>query len=229
MPIQEAGLRECVCSANKALVEHSLVVFSWGNVSGINSSRELAAIKPSGVDYASLTPADIVLVDLEGNVVDGDLKPSSDTDTHLELYRSFDSVGGIVHTHSVNATAWAQAGRGIPCYGTTHADSFHGEIPVTLPLADGLVAKDYEKNTGISITALFEERDPLEMPACLVLNHGPFAWGATPEKAVENSVILELCAEMALKTYQLNDRAERINPVLLDKHFFRKHGGSYGQ
>ncbi len=229
MSIQESELRKRVCTANKCLVEHNLVIFSWGNVSAVNKKRDLIAIKPSGVDYASLTPSKIVLVGMDGNVVDGKLKPSSDTETHLELYRNFESVGGVVHTHSTHATAWAQAGRGIPCLGTTHADTFSGEVPVTNVMIDEMIENEYEKNTGTRIAELFRNRDPLHMPACLVNNHGPFVWGETPEKAVENSVILEVCAEMALKTMQINDTIMPIKKSLMNKHFFRKHGGGYGQ
>jgi L-ribulose-5-phosphate 4-epimerase len=207
-----------------------LILFSWGNVSALNEAGYLVAIKPSGVDYDELKPEDIVLVDMEdGSIAEGELFPSSDTDTHLEIYRNFEGVGGVVHTHSKYATAWAQACRPIPCLGTTHADSFFGEIPLTRRLTEQQIEKDYELNTGRIITECFKGRNPMEVPACIVRNHGPFTWGATPEAAIENSMILEECAEMALKTVMIEPAAEPIPEALLVKHYTRKHGGGYGQ
>lgn len=220
-----------VCQANLELKRHALVIFSWGNVSGIDRDKGIFAIKPSGVSYDELTPDQIVLVDLEGRVVEGSLKPSSDTPTHLELYRSFDSIGGVCHTHSTCATVWAQAARPIPCLGTTHADSFYGEIPVTEPMTKDEIETDYELNTGRVIVRRFRGLDPLHMPAVLVANHGPFTWGTSPAKAVEAAVVLEQVAQMALHTAALRPELEPISQTLLDKHFLRKHGKNayYGQ
>ncbi|MEJ2648797.1 MAG: L-ribulose-5-phosphate 4-epimerase [Sedimentisphaerales bacterium] len=225
-------LKESVCKANIELQTQKLVIFTWGNVSGIDRDTNIVAIKPSGVPYDKLVPDDIVLLDLEGNILEGSrLNPSSDTPTHLELYRNFKSLGGICHTHSTNATMWAQACRGIPCFGTTHADHFNGEVPVTEVMTYDEIRGDYELNTGKVIVRRFNGIDPMEMPAVLVANHGPFTWGATPEKAVENAAVLEQVAAMALGTVTLNQDMKDISRVLLDKHYFRKHGKNayYGQ
>ena len=225
-------LKESVCKANIELQTQKLVIFTWGNVSGIDRDTNIVAIKPSGVPYDKLVPDDIVLLDLEGNILEGSrLNPSSDTPTHLELYRNFKSLGGICHTHSTNATMWAQACRGIPCFGTTHADHFNGEGPVTEVMTYDEIRGDYELNTGKVIVRRFNGIDPMEMPAILVANHGPFTWGATPQKAVENAAVLEQVAAMALGTITINQNMKEISRVLLDKHYFRKHGKNayYGQ
>jgi L-ribulose-5-phosphate 4-epimerase len=224
-------LRRDVCRQNQALVEHGLVVFTWGNVSAIDRGRGVVAIKPSGVAYQDLTAEMIVLVDLEGTVVEGDLRPSSDTPTHLELYRSFVEVGGICHTHSRAASAWAQAAREIPCFGTTHADFFHGSIPLTDPPSSTEIAGNYERATGTGIVRRFSGLDPMAMPAVLVAHHGPFTWGRNAAEAVTNAAALEHIASMALDTLIINAGATPIANDLLNKHFFRKHGASayYGQ
>ncbi len=222
-----------VCQANIELQRQRLVIYSWGNVSGIDRGRGLVAIKPSGVSYDELTPDMIVLVDMDGKVVEGRLNPSSDTPTHLELYRSFAAVGGICHTHSTNATVWAQAKRAIPCLGTTHADYFYGEIPVTRLLSPQEIQTDYELNTGKVIVEKFAKSrlDPLQMPAVLVAAHGPFTWGKDAAQSVESAVVLEQIAAMALKTAAINAALEPVPAVLLDKHYLRKHGKNayYGQ
>jgi L-ribulose-5-phosphate 4-epimerase len=225
------GLKQRVYEANLALQKHGLVVLTWGNVSEIDRAAGVIAIKPSGVDYRDLTPESIVVVDLEGRVVEGTLKPSSDTATHVELYRSFDGVGGICHTHSMYATIWSQAQREIPCFGTTHADNFYGPIPVTEVLSDQEIAGPYEENTGKVIVRRFHTLDPMQMPAVLVANHGPFTWGDGPAKAVENAVVLEQVARMALGTIQVNPLQQGVSRALLDRHYLRKHGKSayYGQ
>ncbi|MBN1844236.1 MAG: L-ribulose-5-phosphate 4-epimerase [Sedimentisphaerales bacterium] len=224
-------LRQAVCAANLQLHQHKLVIYSWGNVSGIDRRAGVVAIKPSGVAYEQLTPEAIVVLDLAGRVVAGDLRPSSDTPTHLELYRAFDAIGGICHTHSRHATMWAQACRAIPCLGTTHADYFYGEVPVTDPLAQSEIEGEYEKQTGRVIIRRFANLDPRRMPAVLVANHGPFTWGATPAQAVESSVILEEAAALALGTLTISPYQSAINQNLLDKHYLRKHGNDayYGQ
>ena len=224
-------LKQQVYEANMLLQRHGLVVFTWGNVSGIDRANEVVAIKPSGVRYEDLTPESIVVLDLEGNVVDGDLKPSSDTPTHLELYRCFVGLGGICHTHSTYATMWAQAQRDIPCLGTTHADHFYGSVPVTAPMTAAEIARDYEANTGTVIVRRFEGLDPLQMPAVLVANHGPFTWGDSAAAAVNNAVVLEEVAKMAQGTLAIQPDQEEISPALLDKHYLRKHGRNayYGQ
>lgn len=227
-------LREEVCRVNREIVAAGLVTLTWGNVSGLDRASGLVAIKPSGVPYDTLRPEDIVLVDLvDGKVADGRLKPSSDTPTHLHLYRSFSGTGGVVHTHSREATAWAQAARAIPCFGTTQADHFHGSIPVTRALTDAEIAGDYELATGISITDTFAAAGipPEHMPGCLVRGHAPFAWGPDPAAALENAIVMEEVAAMARRTLALDAGAHPIHQVLLDKHFFRKHGStaSYGQ
>ncbi len=224
-------LKTDVFRRNLELVEHGLVVLTWGNVSGIDRETGLVAIKPSGVPYPSMTAEDIVVVDLEGRTVEGRLKPSSDLPTHLALYRAFPSVGGIVHTHSPKAVAWAQARRGIPAFGTTHADHFHGAVPCTRELTPAEVAKDYELNTGRVIEERFHDLDAEAFPGVLVAGHGPFTWGPTPRKAVENAVALEQIAAMALDTLRIDPDAEPAPSYVLDKHYFRKHGPDayYGQ
>ena len=224
-------LKEIVCKVNIELQNQKLVIFTWGNVSGIDRDANVVAIKPSGVSYDKLTPDEIVLLDLEGNILEGNLNPSSDTPTHLELYRNFEALGGICHTHSPNATMWAQACRGIPCFGTTHADHFYGEVPVTEIMTAKEIENDYELNTGRVIVKRFSKLDPMEVPAVLVANHGPFTWGNTPQKAVENAVVLEQVAAMASGTIAINENQKNINRVLLDKHYLRKHGKNayYGQ
>ena len=224
-------LKQQVYDANMALQKHGLVVFTWGNVSGIDRGHGVIAIKPSGVSYEQLTPASIVLIDLQGNVVEGDLRPSSDTPTHLELYRSFPAIGGVCHTHSMYATMWAQAQREIPCFGTTHADYFYGPVPVTDTLTRDEVTGPYEVNTGRVIVRRFARIDPLQMPAVLVANHGPFTWGKDPAQSVENAVVLEQVAMMAYGTLLVNARQDCISQALLDRHYLRKHGRNayYGQ
>ncbi|WP_054682702.1 L-ribulose-5-phosphate 4-epimerase [Rhodothermus marinus] len=227
-------LKAAVWKANRDIVRIGLVQLTWGNASGVDRQAGVMAIKPSGVDYDRLRPDDMVIVELEtGRVVEGTLKPSTDTPTHRYLYLAFEEIGGIVHTHSRHAVAWAQARRPIPCLGTTHADHFYGEIPVTRPLRPEEVAEAYEHQTGVVIVECFRERglDPLEVPGVLVAGHGPFAWGETPEKAAENALVLELVAEMALYTCQLNPEAPELERYVLDKHFRRKHGSQayYGQ
>lgn len=224
-------LRKAVCQANIELQTHKLVIYSWGNVSGIDRSASIVAIKPSGVSYDELTPDKIVLLDLDGKVVDGDLRPSSDTPTHLELYRNFDAIGGVCHTHSVNATMWAQACREIPCLGTTHADFFYGPVPVTDVMTADEIKSNYELNTGKVIVRRFADLDPVEIPGVLVANHGPFTWGKTPTATVEAAVVLEQMAQMALGTILINPNQKKISKALLDKHYLRKHGNDayYGQ
>jgi len=217
--------------ANLALTQHGLVHLNFGNASAIDRGRGIFAIKPSGVHYDALRPESMVLMDLEGNCAEGTLRPSSDTPTHLQLYRGFSAIGGVVHTHSLYATAFAQAGKPIPALGTTHSDYFHGDVPVTRKLTTREIAGDYELETGRVICERFVNIDPLEMPAALVNRHAPFTWGATAAKAVEHALALELCARMALYTLRL---AEAISPVeveLLERHFSRKHGPKayYGQ
>jgi L-ribulose-5-phosphate 4-epimerase len=220
-----------VCEANLELKRNNLITYSWGNVSGIDREKGIVAIKPSGISYEALTPDDIVLLDLEGNVIEGKLYPSSDTATHLELYRNFKNIGGVCHTHSLNATVWAQACRSIPCMGTTHADYYYGSVPVTAPMKDDQVMTDYELNTGKVIVETFSSLNCDQMPAVLVANHGPFTWGPSPAKAVESAVVLEQVAEMALKTAALKSELPTISQKLLDKHYLRKHGKDayYGQ
>jgi L-ribulose-5-phosphate 4-epimerase len=226
------ALKQQVWQANLDLVSHGLVTLTWGNVSGLSDDRELLAIKPSGVAYDQLRPEHIVLVSVEtGEVVDGKLKPSSDTPTHRLLYQHFTGIGGITHTHSTKATAWAQARRAIPCYGTTHADHFYGDVPCTRPLTQEEIEDAYEVNTGVVIVETFADLDPSAVPGVLVASHAPFAWGPTAAKSVENAVALEAVAEMALATITLNPDIQSVEQHLLDKHYFRKHGKAayYGQ
>lgn len=224
-------LKKAVCDANRQLQEHKLVICSWGNVSGIDRSSGIVAIKPSGVAYDELTPDKIVLLDLDGNVVEGTLNPSSDTPTHLELYRNFEAIGGVCHTHATVATMWAQACKEIPCFGTTHADYFYGPVPVTDTMTKEEIQSDYELNTGKVIVRRFKGADPMEVPAVLVANHGPFTWGKSPASAVEATIVLEQVASMALGTITITTNQKPISDVLLDKHYLRKHGANayYGQ
>ncbi len=224
-------LKERVCRANVTLVERGLVFQTWGNASAIDREHYCIVIKPSGVPYDRMTPSDMSVVGLDGNSLEQGLKPSVDTAIHLALYRAFPSIGGIVHTHSHYATCFAQACVPIPCLGTTHADYFNGEIPVAPVLSEKDVAQDYEANIGKSIVAAYHARDPLECPAALAANHGPFAWGGTIEQAVENAVVLEEVARMAFHTLLLNPASCTIPAYLLKKHFNRKHGAGkyYGQ
>ncbi len=230
-------LKEECYLANLALPEHRLIDLTFGNVSVADPSQGVFAIKPSGVDYATLKAEDIVIVDFaEGRVVEGNLRPSSDTPTHRRLFRAFASRGdggirAVVHTHSRNAVAWAQAGRGIPCLGTTHADYFYGEVPVTRPMTEEEIGSEYEWNTGNVIVERFQGLNPRQIPAVLVHGHGPFTWGESGKKAVENALALEIVAEMARKVLQINPQAPPLAPALLDKHFLRKHGENayYGQ
>jgi len=225
------SLREEVLEANLEVVRHGLVLYTFGNASGIDRNEELIAIKPSGVPYEKMRPADLVIADLDGNIVEGNLRPSSDLATHLALYRAFPAIGGVVHTHSEYATAWAQARREIPCFGTTHADYFHGPVPVTEPMPAQDIESDYELNTGYSIVRRFRALDPLAIPGVLVAGHAPFCWGKTPADAAHNAVILESIAKLAFRTVALASDAAVLERVLHDKHFLRKHGPSayYGQ
>lgn len=224
-------LKQRVFDANLDLHKHGLVVFTWGNVSGIDRGHGVIAIKPSGVSYEQLTPESIVILDLEGRVLEGDLRPSSDTPTHVELYRSFPAIGGVCHTHSTYATMWAQAQREIPCFGTTHADYFYGPVPVTDVLTRDEIEGPYERNTGRVIVRRFAQVDPLQMPAVLVANHGPFTWGRDAAQSVESAVVLEQVALMAYGTLLVNARQSGIAQALLDRHYLRKHGQNayYGQ
>ncbi len=226
------SLKEEVCRANRELPRRGVVLYTWGNVSGIDREKGLVVIKPSGVAYEDLTPENMVVVDLSGRVVEGDLRPSSDTPTHLYLYRAFPKIGGVVHTHSTNAVVFAQAGRDIPALGTTHADYFYGPVPVSRPLTEEEVKGAYEENTGKVIAETFAERnlDPQAVPGVLVRNHGPFTWGKDPAEAVYHSVVLEEIAEMAWKTLSLNPAAS-LDDFVLEKHYQRKHGphAYYGQ
>lgn len=227
------SLKEQVYEANMALPKHNLVVFTWGNVSGIDREQNVIVIKPSGVDYDDLTPDKMVVVDLNGRVIEGTLKPSSDTATHIELYKQFKDIGGVVHTHSPWAVSFAQAGMDIPVAGTTHADYFYGDIPVTRKMKADEIKTEYEQQTGAVIVDTFRERsiDPNQIPGVLVNDHGPFTWGSSPENAVHNSVVLEKVAEMTYHGLQLNNMNTRMDQELLDKHYLRKHGENayYGQ
>lgn len=226
------ALKETVCEANLELSRRGVVLYTWGNVSGIDRARGLIVIKPSGVPYQGMQPSDMVVVDLEGRIVEGTLRPSSDTPTHLELYKAFPEIGGVVHTHSTHAVVFAQAGMDIPPLGTTHADYFYGAVPVSRSLTRDEVQEAYEKNTGRVIVETVKEmgKPPLAVPGVLVRNHGPFTWGKDPGEAVYHSVVLEEIAEMAWKTLQLNPSAA-LPPYVLEKHYQRKHGPNayYGQ
>ena len=226
-----AHLREQVLEANLELVRKGLVLYTFGNASGIERERGLVVIKPSGVAYDKLKPGDMVVTDLSGRVVEGDLRPSSDLPTHVLLYRNFPAIGGVAHTHSEFATSWAQAGRPIPCFGTTHADYFHGPVPVTGNLSDAEIESEYEKNTGEAICRTFRDIDPENVPAVLVRGHGPFCWGPDVATAAHNAVILESVARMAYYTVALAENAGPLPRALHDKHFLRKHGSKayYGQ
>lgn len=224
-------LQTKVLEANLEIVRRGLVLYTFGNASGIDRKAGLVAIKPSGVPYDQMTPADMIVCDLDGKILDGKLKPSSDLDTHLELYRAFPSIGGVVHTHSEFATAWAQAGRSIPAFGTTHADYFHGPVPVTEVLSAEEIEGDYVLNTGKAIVRRFRDLDPAALPAVLVAGHAPFCWGETPMDAAHNAVILETVARMAFYTALLCPDAPGVSQALLNRHYLRKHGtkATYGQ
>lgn len=226
-------LKERVYRANMQLKEQGLVVLTWGNASALSDDGKYVVIKPSGVSYATMKAEDMVVTDREGNVVEGRFRPSTDLATHLELYNAFPGIGGAVHTHSCHAVSLAQAETDLPCYGTTHADYFYGAVPCTRDLTGEEIREAYERNTGLVIAETFRERgiDPLAVPAVLVRKHGPFTWGITPEKAVENAIVLEECARMALYTRQFNPNAPAADQTILDKHYYRKHGANayYGQ
>lgn len=226
-------LKQKVYEANMLLPKYGLVTFTWGNVSAIDTESGLFVIKPSGVDYEKMTPADMVVMDLQGNKVEGDLRPSSDTPTHLELYKAFPEIGGIVHTHSSYATSWAQAGRSIPCYGTTHADYIFGEVPCLRCLTKEEIDEAYEENTGHLIVNEFQRmnKEVMAVPAVLCKNHGPFAWGKDAMDAVHNAVVLEEVAKMAYRTETINPKVAPAPQELQDKHYYRKHGANayYGQ
>jgi L-ribulose-5-phosphate 4-epimerase len=224
------ALKQQVFQANLDLVKHGLVIFTWGNVSAIDRKKGLIVIKPSGVSYDGMKPEDMVVLDMEGNVVEGKYKPSSDTATHLELYKAFPDIGGVVHTHSTFATAWAQAGCDIPNIGTTHADYFSGAIPCTRDMTESEVKGNYEKETGTVIIERFKELNPVHIPGVLVKNHGPFSWGKNAEEAVHNAVVMEQVAKMSFIAFQVNPELT-MNELLIQKHFFRKHGPGayYGQ
>jgi L-ribulose-5-phosphate 4-epimerase len=225
------ALKEQVLEANLDLPRHHLVTFTWGNVSGIDREKGLIVIKPSGVDYDHMKVTDLVVLDLQGNQIEGDLRPSSDTPTHLVLYRQFKDIGGIVHTHSTHATAWAQAQRAIPIQGTTQADYFHGDIPCTRLLTASEVNEDYEGLTGHLIADTIKDTPPLTVPGILVANHGPFSWGSDAHNAVHNAVVLEEIARMGWITQQVNPQAPNLPDYILEKHYQRKHGKNayYGQ
>lgn len=225
------NLREETLNANLELVRRGLVLYTFGNASGISREEGLVVIKPSGVPYESMKVEDLVIVDLDSRVVEGALRPSSDLLTHLVLYKAFPTIGGIAHTHSRAATSWAQAQREIPCFGTTHADYFQGAVPVTKPLTFAEIRKDYELNTGLAIVRCLRKRDPLRTPGVLVAGHAPFCWGKSPAEAAHNAVLIEEIAAMALQTMTANPKARPISRVLHEKHFLRKHGSSsyYGQ
>ena len=223
-------LKEKVCRANLDLVRHGLVIFTWGNVSAIDRQSGLVVIKPSGVSYDSMKASDMVVVDMDGKVVEGDLNPSSDTPTHLVLYKAFPEIGGVVHTHSTYATAWAQAGIDIPNIGTTHADYFHDAVPCTADMSRAQVEGEYELETGNVIVERFKGLNPVHTPGVLVKNHGPFTWGKDAFEAVHNAVVLEQVAKMAFISFSVNPSLT-MNPLLVEKHFSRKHGPNayYGQ
>ena len=226
-------LKEEVYLANMELPKRGLVTYTWGNVSGIDREKGLFVIKPSGVEYDELKPSDMVVMDLKGNKIEGNMNPSSDTKTHVVLYNAFPQIGGIVHTHSPYAVAWAQAGEDLPCYGTTHADYFYGSIPCARHLTQEELDEDYERNTGVTIVETFKERglDPKAVPAVLCFSHGPFTWGKDPAQAVYHSVVLEECAKMGIFTRMVNPNAAPAPQRMQDKHYMRKHGPNayYGQ
>ena len=224
-------LKQQVYEANMELPKRGLVTYTWGNVSGFDKETGYFAIKPSGVEYDDLKPEDMVIMDLNGNQIEGKYRPSSDTATHIELYKAFKEIGGVVHTHSPWATQWAQAGRSIPSYGTTHADYFYGDIPCARSLTKHEIEEAYEKNTGLVIVETFKGNNPKFVPGVLCTNHGPFAWGKDAKEAVHNAVVLEECAKMAYYTECINPRVQQIPQALMDKHFLRKHGENayYGQ
>ena len=227
-------LKAEVCRVNKALVDSGLVILTWGNVSGADRKAGIMAIKPSGVDYARLTPEDIVVLNIaDGKVIEGKARPSSDTPTHLHLYRAFPNIGGVAHSHSRHATAWAQAGRELPCYGTTHADHFGGTVPVTRLLTKAEIDGGYEANTGVVIEECFKQRgvSPDDVPGVMLRGHAPFMWGKSPQQALNNSIALEACAQMALEMLALNPNAQPLPEFILNKHWNRKHGPGayYGQ
>lgn len=224
-------LKQKVFEANMLLPKYHLVTFTWGNVSAIDREKGLFVIKPSGVDYDKMKPEDMVVMDLEGHKVEGEMNPSSDTPTHLELYKAFREIGGICHTHSPYATGWAQAGRSIPCYGTTHADYFYGEIPCCRSLTEEEIKGEYEKNTGLVIIETFADRNPMYVPGCLCTNHGPFSWGKDGKEAVHNAVVMEEVARMNLVTESVNPNVRPAPDYIKEKHFMRKHGPNayYGQ
>ncbi len=224
-------LKKEVYKANMELQEKGMVIYTWGNVSGIDREKDLVVIKPSGVSYEDMKESDMVVVDMDGNVIEGDYKPSSDTATHLVLYKNYKDIGGVVHTHSTWAVTFAQAGIAIPAFGTTHADYFFGDIPCTRDLTKKEIEDAYELNTGNVIVETIGQKNPMEVPGIVVKNHGPFAWGKTPSGAVYNGVVLDKVAEMAYKTMTLNPRVEKVPQHLLDKHYYRKHGANayYGQ
>lgn len=225
------ALKEQVLRANLDLVKYGVVIFTWGNVSAVDRETGLVVIKPSGVDYSVMKAEDMVVVDIDGNIVEGRLNPSTDLPTHLEIYKAYPEVGGVVHTHSAHATAWAQAGRGIPFYGTTHADYFYGEIPCTRELRRDEVETDYEKNTGLVIVETIGDREPLAMPGALVKSHGVFSWGSDAANAVHNAVVMEYVAKMATEAEAVNPGIHSAPDYLLEKHYQRKHGKNayYGQ
>ena len=224
-------LKKLVCDANLLLPKYGLVTFTWGNVSGIDRDTGLVVIKPSGVEYDNMTPVDMVVVDLDGKVVEGKWKPSSDTATHVALYKAFPNVGGVVHTHSRWATSFAQAGMAIPAMGTTHGDYFYGDIPCTRPMTDEEIRGEYEKETGNVIIETFKDKDPDAIPGVLVYSHGPFVWGTDPMNAVHNAVVMEEVANMDYHALMLNPGHRDMQQTLLDKHYLRKHGANayYGQ
>jgi len=225
------SLKEQVYEANLELVKQNLVIYTWGNVSGFDKESKLIVIKPSGVEYDKMKPDDMVIVDLNGNIIEGNLKPSSDTPTHIELYKNFKNIGSVVHTHSTWATQWAQAGRNIPAYGTTHADYFHGEIPCSRELTKDEIESNYETNTGKVIIETFKNINEIDIPGIVCKGHGPFTWGKDCKEAVHNAKVLEQISMMAHYTEQINKDVTPIENYLLDKHYFRKHGKNayYGQ
>ena len=220
-----------VYEANMLLVKHNLVTFTWGNVSGIDRERQLIVIKPSGMDYDKLSANDMVVVNMNGDVVGGELRPSTDTKTHLRLYKEFEAIGGVCHTHSTYAVAWAQAGKDIPCFGTTHADYFYGSIPCARELTEQEIREDYEGNTGRVIVEAFKNRSPIYVPGVICKSHGPFTWGKDAKQAVFNAVVLEEVAKMNTLTLQINPSASPASSAIQNKHFLRKHGPNayYGQ